>query len=161
MLRVLAKNTNFVHQMLDKISQMIYFYFWTQKGTLNFDQKLNGPVLNAWWGVTHAHVWCICAWLEMKVVGFHLGLRWPFICGIMMQPVCWRALACPKQVWEGHQIYLIYLLMQLMETSKGKLGRGTSCKMIPSQMEVAPPHRTVDIRQKRRLFKTQKRLKTY
>ena len=25
--------------------------------------------------------------------------------------------------------------------------------IIPSQMEVAPPHRTVDIRQKRRLFK--------
>ena len=28
--------------------------------------------------------------------------------------------------------------------------------IIPSQMEVAPPHRTVDIRQKRRLFKNTK-----
>ena len=31
--------------------------------------------------------------------------------------------------------------------------------IIPSQMEVAPLHCTVDISQKRRLFRTQKRLK--
>ena len=31
-------------------------------------------------------------------------------------------------------------------------------KIIPSQMEVAPPHRTVDIRQKRRLFKNTKEI---
>ena len=35
---------------------------------------------------------------------------------------------------------------------------GCNNKIIPSQMEVAPPHthRTVDIRQKRRLFKNTK-----
>ena len=42
------KNPNFVHQMLDKISQMIWIgHFWTQKETLNFDQKRNCPVSNA------------------------------------------------------------------------------------------------------------------
>ena len=42
------KNPNFVHQMLDKISQMIWIgHFWTQKWTLNFDQKQNRPVSNA------------------------------------------------------------------------------------------------------------------
>ena len=32
-------------------------------------------------------------------------------------------------------------------------------KIIPSQMEVAPLHRTVDIRQKRRLLKNTKEIK--
>ena len=38
---------------------------------------------------------------------------------------------------------------------------GSNCfvKIIPSQMEVAPLHRTVDIRQKRRLLKNTKETK--
>ena len=45
--------------------------------------------------------------------------------------------------------------MQKSLITKGRVHK----KIIPSQMEVAPLHRTVDIRQKRRLLKNTKETK--
>ena len=47
-----------------------------------------------------------------------------------------------------------YLLLLCVKPKLGKLG--TIKQIIPSQMEVAPLHCTVDITQKRRLFKNAK-----